>query len=559
MFQRNGTWDRHAAGWAGVVVVFFAAMGQAAIVFHDQTAESGIAFVHSDGGCEKKYIMENVSAGLALFDYDNDGLVDIYFLTGTPLKDCKYNKPLRNALYHNEGNWRFTDVTEKSGLGDGGYGLGVAVGDYDNDGFLDIFLNNYGPKKLFHNNGDGTFTDVTEKAGLGGDLKMGAGACFFDMDKDGFLDLYVAHYVQFSYDKHFIHTMRGVPIYMGPPYYPGEEHSLYHNNGDGTFTDVSRESGIAGHIGNGMGMVCCDYDNDGDTDIFVANDMGGNFLWDNDGKGHFTEKGLLSGFAYDLNGEEHGSMGVDCGDYDNDGRIDFYVTSYQGQFATLYRNTGGGILEDVTLVTGEGEGTFTPVTWGNSIVDLDNDGFRDIFVACGHLQTNIELWNDVGTYKNTNVVLQNMGNGKFVNVSDKAGDGLAVKESSRGAGFDDLDNDGKVDIVIVNSRTKPTILRNESTGQGNWLQVELRGKTNKFGVGSQARVYAGDLMLVDEVHAGRGYQSSYGMRLYFGLGKRDTIDRVEVRWMGGKTEAFRIGKVNQRITLTEGSGEILKN
>jgi hypothetical protein len=557
MFQGNGTGDRHAAGLAGMVLVYCAAMGQAAIVFHDQTAESGIGFVHSDGGCEKKYIMENVSAGLALLDYDNDGLVDIYFLTGTPLKGCPPNPKIRNALYHNEGNWRFTDVTEKSGLGDGGYGLGVAVGDYDNDGFLDIFLNNDGPNKLFHNNGDGTFTDVTEKAGLGGDTRMGAGAVFFDMDKDGDLDLFVANYVQFSYDKHVIQTMRGFPIYLGPPYYPSERHFLYRNNGDGTFTDVSRESGIADLRSSGMGAVGCDYDDDGDTEIFLANDMGGNFLLDNDGKGHFAEKGLLSGFAYDIHGEEHGSMGVDCGDYDNDGRFDFYVTSYQGQFATLYRSIGGGILEDVTLVTGAGEGTFTPVTWGNSIVDLDNDGFRDIFVACGHLQTNIELWNDVGTYKNTNLVLQNMGNGKFVNASDKAGDGLAVRESSRGAAFDDLDNDGKVDIIIVNSRTKPTILRNDSTGQGNWLQVELRGKTNRFGVGSQVRVTAGDLTLVDEVHGGRGYQSSYGMRLYFGLGKRDTVDRIEVRWLGGITERFDAAGVNRRILLVEGQGQKL--
>ena len=545
-------------GW-GLVLAFCAAMGHAAIVFHDQTGDSGIAFVHSDGGCEKKYIMENVSAGLALLDYDNDGLVDIYFLTGTPLKGCPPEPKARNALYHNEGKGRFTDVTDKSGLGDGGYGLGVAVGDYDNDGFLDIFLNNDGPNKLFHNNGDGTFTDMTEKAGLGGDTRMGAGAVFLDMDKDGDLDLFVANYVQFSYDKHVIHTARGVPIYMGPPYYPPERHFLYRNNGDGTFADISGASGIADLASSGMGAVGCDYDDDGDTEIFLANDMGGNFLLDNDGKGRFEEKGLLSGFAYDLHGEEHGSMGVDCGDYDNDGRFDFYVTSYQGQFATLFRNTGGGMLEDVTLVTGAGEGTFTPVTWGNSIVDLDNDGYRDIFVACGHLQTNIELWNDVGTYKNTNIVLQNTGKGKFVNVSDKAGDGLKVKESSRGAGFDDLDNDGDVDIVIVNSRTKPTILRNDSTDQGNWLQVELRGKANTFGVGSQVRVFAGDLTLVDEVHAGRGYQSSYGMRLYFGLGKRDTIDRVEVRWMGGKTEVFGDIKVNQRITLTEGSGEIQKN
>lgn len=549
--------DRRTTVFMGIgMVVFCAHLTQGAIVFQDMTTETGITFIHNDGGCEKKYIAENVSAGLALFDYDNDGWVDLYFLTGTPLKGCPSNPMIRNALYHNEGNWRFTDVTEKSGLGDGGYGLGVAAGDYDNDGDLDLFLNNEGPNKLFANNGNGTFTDVTEKAGLGGDTRMGAGTCFLDIDKDGDLDLYVANYVIFSYDTHVIQTMRGIPIYMGPPFYPGDQHYLYRNNGDGTFTDISHESGIAEHPNTGMGMVCCDYDGDGDTDIFVLNDMGGNFLWDNDGKGHFEEKGLLSGFAFDQHGEEHGSMGVDCGDYDNDGRLDFYATSYQGQFATLYRNVGDGILEDVTLVTGAGEGTFTPVTWGNSIVDLDNDGFRDIFVACGHLQTNIEKWNDVGTYKNTNLVLQNTGKGTFVNVSDQAGDGLKVKESSRGAGFDDLDNDGDVDIVVLNSRTKPTVLRNDSTDQGNWFQVELRGKINKYGIGSQVRVVAGELTLVDEVHSGRSYQSDYGKRLYFGLGKRNVIDCVEVRWHGGTTETFRNVRINSRITLSEGSGDL---
>lgn len=555
MFDKIGIGDRHITIWCGMVSVLCAFLAQGDIQFHDMTAETGIAFVHNDGGCEKKYIAENVSAGLALFDYDNDGLIDLYFLTGTPLKGCPPDPKIRNALYRNEGNWRFTDVTEKSGLGDGGYGLGVAAGDYDNDGDLDLFLNNEGPNKLFRNNGDGTFTDVTERTGLGGDTRMGAGVSFLDIDKDGDLDLYVANYVIFSYDQHVIQTMRGVPIYMGPPYYPGDQHYLYRNNGDETFTDISRESGIAQFPNTGMGMVCCDYDNDGDTDIFVLNDMGGNFLWKNDGQGRFEENGLLSGFAFDQHGEEHGSMGVDCGDYDNDGFIDFYATSYQGQFATLYRNAGEGILEDVTLVTGAGEGTFTPVTWGNSIVDLDNDGFRDIFVACGHLQTNIELWNDVGTYKNPNLIFRNTGDGKFVNVSNQAGDGLRIVESSRGAGFDDLDNDGDVDIVILNSRTKPTLLRNDSTKQGNWLQVDLRGKVNKFAIGSQARVIMGDLTLVDEVHSGRSYQSDFGKRLYFGLGKRDTIDRVEIRWMGGKTEVFGNIRINQRITLAEGTGQ----
>ena len=525
------------------------------ISFHDVTAETGITFVHTDGGCGKKYVVETVSAGLALFDYDNDGDVDIYFLNGAPLKDCKFDKPPKNALYRNDGNWKFTDVTDKSGLGDTGYGLGVAVGDFDNDGDADVFLNNDGPNVMYRNNGDGTFTDVTRAVGMAGDTRMGAGACFLDMDGDGDLDLYVANYLVFSYGKHIIHTVGGHPIYKGPPYYPPEPHSLWRNNGDGAFTDVSSEAGIARLTGAGMGMVCCDYDDDGDTDILVANDMGGNFLLVNDGKGRFEEQGLIAGFAFDIHGEEHGSMGVDCGDYDNDGLLDFYVTSYQGQFATLYRNTGDGVVEDATFVTGAGANTLAPVTWGNSIVDLDNDGWRDIFVACGHLQDNVELWDDTATYLTPNIVLQNTG-GKFVDVSDKAGDGLKVRLSSRGAGFDDLDNDGDVDIVVLNSRRESTILRNDSTSQGRWLQLELRGtKTNRGGVGARVKVFAGDAVFVDEVHSGRGYQSHYGSRLYFGLGGRDKIDRIEVGWVGGATEVFACGAVDRSVTLTEGTGE----
>ena len=306
-----------------------------------------------------------------------------------------------------------------------------------------------------------------------------------------------------------------------------------------------------------MGMVCGDYDNDGDTDIFVANDMKGNFLFENDGTGKFEEVGLMTGIAYDLNGEEHGSMGVDCGDYDNDGLLDFYQTSYQGQWATLYKNLGDGVFEDVTPVTGAGVGTLPFVTWGNSFVDFDNDGFRDIFIACGHLQDNIERYDDTTMYLTRNILLMNTGDGKFVNVSNRSGDGLKVKLSSRGAGFDDLDNDGDIDVVILNSRREPTILRNDSPSKGHWIQVRLRGtKSNWDGVGAHVKVVAGDLMLIDEVHSGRGYQSHYGMRLHFGLGNRNRVDRIEVRWIGGGVDVFRDIAVGQLLTITEGTGPV---
>ncbi len=527
------------------------------ITLRDVTKETGIDFIHTDGGSGKFYAVEPFSAGLALFDYDNDGDIDIYFLNGAPLKGTKVDKVPKNALYRNEGNWKFSDVTEKAGVGDTGYGLGVAVGDYDNDGYSDIYVNNWGPNVLYRNNGDGTFTDVTKKAGVDCGFKMGAGTCFLDMDKDGDLDLYVSNYLDFSYEKHSVNTVSGFAVYMGPGFYSPVPDVMYRNNGNGTFTDVSELCGVAGQRGTAMGMVCGDYDNDGDTDVFVLNDMKGNFLFQNDGTGKFEDVGLMAGVAYDLNGEEHGSMGVDCADYDNDGWLDFHETSYQTQWATLYRNLGDGMFEDVTAITGAGAGTFPLVTWGNSLVDFDNDGFRDIFIACGHLQVNIERYDDTTMYLTPNKVLMNTGDGKFVDVSDKSGDGLKVKLSSRGLGCDDLDNDGDIDVVILNSRREPTILRNDSPSKGHWLQVRLRGtKSNRDGVGAQVRVVAGDLSLIDEVHSGRSYQSHYGMRLHFGLGNRERVDRIEVRWIGAGTDVFRNITVDRLVTLTEGNSKV---
>jgi len=523
------------------------------IVLTDVTKQTGITFVHTDGGSGQHYVVETVSAGLALFDYDRDGKIDIYFVNGAPLRGTVYPTPPRNALYRNEGGWKFTDVTEKAGVGDTGYGLGLTIGDYDNDGDQDIYLDNYGPNVLYRNNGDGTFTDVTKQAGVAGVGGVGAGACFLDIDKDGDLDLFVGQYLDFSYEKHVPLTMLGVPVYANPRFYRPVPNLLYRNNGDGTFTDISDISGIGRHAGYAMGMVCADYDNDGDTDIFVANDVTANFLFQNDGRGQFEEVALTSGVAYDLHGDEQGSMGVDCGDYDNDGLLDFYMTSYQDQLALLYRNHGDGFLEDVTLLTGAAVGTQPDVTWGNSFVDFENDGDRDIFVACGHLQDNVERYTSAATYLEQNSLFMNMGNGKFVDVSDQSGDGMKVKLSSRGAGFDDLDNDGDVDVVILNSRAAPTILRNDSPAQGHWLQILLRGvKTNRGAVGSRVKVVAGDLTLIDEVHSGRGYQSHYGTRLYFGLGARTKVDRIEVSWLGGKTEVYRNIVVDRKITLEEG-------
>ena len=535
------------------------ARAESPIILRDVTKETGITFVHTDGSSGQRYIMETVTAGLALFDYDNDGDIDIYFLNGAPLKGTNPSGAT-NALYRNDGNWRFTDVTKQAGVGDTGYGLGVAVADYDNDGYLDIYLNNYGANILYHNNGDGTFTNVAKKAGVDLGDHVGAGANFLDVDKDGDLDLFVASYLEFSYDKHVLTTTAGFPVYANPRFYQPVPNKLFRNNGDDTFTDISKASAIADHASWGMGTVCADYDNDGDTDIYVANDVSANFLFQNDGAGKFEEVGLITGTAYDLHGDEQGSMGVDCGDYDNDGWLDFYVTSYQRQLATLYKNLADGTFEDVTLKTGAGTGTLPNVTWGNSFVDFDNDGDRDLFIACGHLQDNVELYDGTTTYFEPNILLMNTGDGKFVDVSNTSGDVRKAKHSARGAAFDDLDNDGDIDVVILNSRQGPTVLRNDSPAKGHWLQVRLRGvKTNRDGIGAQVRVTAGDLKLLDEVHSGRGYQSHYGMRLHFGLGNRNKVDRIEVRWIGGGVDVFKNVAADQLITLTEGNSKQILN
>ena len=530
------------------------ASAESPIVLRDVTKQSGVAFKHTDGGSGRRYIMETVSAGLALFDYDRDGDIDIYFVNGAPLEGTKVDLPPRNALYRNDGNFRFTDVTKEAGVGDPGYGLGIAVGDYDNDGDPDIYLNNYGPNVMYNNNGDGTFADLTQRTGTaGGPSLLGAGACFLDADKDGDLDLYVSSYLDFAYETHVHNVWMGFHVYPGPEHYEPTPDAFYSNNGDGTFTDASAESGVASHRGRGMGVICADYDNDGDTDIFVANDSTANFLFENDGTGKFEEVGLLSGVAYDLYGKEQGSMSVDCADYDNDGLLDFYQTSYQRQMNLLYKNLGEGLFDDVTLTTNAGVGSLQHVTWGAGFADFDNDGDRDVFVACGHLYDNVELFCDTTSFRVRNLLLMNAGEGKFVDVSSLSGDGMAPKFSSRGAAFDDLDNDGDLDVVILNSRSQPTILRNDSQNDHHWLQIRPRGRgTNRDGVGARVRVAAGDLTQIDEVHSGRSYQSHYGTRLHFGLGKHDHVDRVEVRWIGGGVDVVENVGTDRLLTITEG-------
>ncbi len=553
---------RVACRWTGPSVaaavawlcVAAAAHAQAPITLHDVTRETGITFVHTDGSSGQRYMFEPMSAGVAVFDYNGDGLLDIYFLNGAPLKGTKMDVLPKNRLYRNEGNFRFTDVTDEAGVGDTGYGLGVAIGDCNNDGRPDIFINNFGPNVLYRNNGDGTFTDVTREAGVADGDHVGAGACFLDMDGDGDLDLFVGHYVGFTYERHQIIYFSGYPAYAGPRSLPPTRNRLYRNNGDGTFTDVSEQSGIAAHQGTAMGVVCADYDNDGSTDIIVGNDSGPNSVFHNDGTGRFKQVGLETGLAYNGQGFVQATMGVECGDYDNDGLLDFQMTSYRFELATLYKNLGNGLFEDVTRETGAGDGTYAHLTWGNGLVDFDNDGWRDLFMAAGHLQDNIELYDKTAAYRARNILLRSTADGKFVNVTPQAGDGMQVVESSRGAAFGDLDNDGRIDVVVLNSRSAPTILRNDTASGHHWIQIGLRGtRTNRDGVGAHVTVVTGDLKQLQEVHSGRGYQSHFGSRLHFGLGTRGQIDRIEVRWIGGSTDVIKDVAADRILTITEGS------
>lgn len=525
-----------------------------AIRLVDDTAGSGIEFRHTHGGSGRQYTVEFMVAGLATWDYDQDGFIDIYFLNGAPLKGTIVDKAPRNVLYRNNGDGTFTDVTRQAGVGDTGYGLGVTVADYDNDGFQDLYVNNFGPNTLYHNNGDGTFTDATVDAAVACGSEFGAGTCFLDIERDGDLDLYVGNYLRFTYERHAEVAATAYPYPPGPQDYPRLADVLYRNNGDGSFTDVSRESGISSVAGTSMGMICFDYEEDGDTDIFVGNDAMRNFLFRNDGKGRFEEIALLAGLAFDNDGNENGSMGIDSGDFNRDQLTDLFMTDYTGELPILYRNLGGGLFDDATNMSGAGRTAFNLTTWGNGLIDFDNDEDLDVFMACGHFLENVQQIDNRATYRMANLLLMNDGHGRYTDVSSQAGPGLKVVQCSKGAAFDDLDNDGDVDAVVLNTGTRPTILRNETPGENHWIECELTGtRSNRDAVGAQVTVVAGDSQQLLEVHSGRSYQSHFGTRLHFGLGPRKQIDRIEVRWVGGATEVFTSVPVDQIVRLQENS------
>ena len=537
-----------------IVVLTWCVTSEAQLIrMTDVTHESGVDFIHTDGRCGEYFIVEAMCAGLAIFDFDGDGDADIYFLNGSSqCRDADRAAPAGNRLYRNDGHCRFTDVTQVARVGDTQHGLGVATGDFDNDGHPDIYVNNYGPNVLYRNLGNGTFENVTASAGVENGDRVGAGVCFVDLNADGHLDLYVGNYIRFSPEIHVPRSKRGFAIYGGPSDYQADSDTVYMNQGDGTFRDATQQSRIGEYAAPSMGIVCSDYDRDGDADVLIANDGEANYLFENDGKGRFVEVGLERGFAYDMAGKVHASMGVDSGDYDNDGWMDFHVTSYQQESATLYRNIDGALLDDASVVSRAGLGTRAPMTWGNGFADFNNDGHRDLFVACGHIYDKLAKFDKSTTYHTPNLLFQNRGTGIFDNISSKAGSGLQVAQTSRGAAFADLDNDGDVDVVVLNAGGKPSILRNDTQSQNAWVQIALTGRTsNRSGIGARVTVQAGDKVQIDEVRSGRGYQSDFGRVLQFGLSSAKQVDSIEVAWPSGRVTKHGPFAVNRRIRLNE--------
>ena len=515
-----------------------------------------IPFVHSSGASGQRYVVEPMTAGLALFDYDGDGLIDVYLLNGAPLPpnaESRTHQP--NRLYRNLGNWRFEDVTEHAGVGDLGYGLGVVAGDTDNDGDMDLYVTNFGNDVYYSNNGDGTFSDQTADAGLSDGGKFGAGACFLDIDGDGDIDLYCANYQAFTFDKHFQQRIGEHLYHPGPKDFPAEYHLLFENLGDGTFRDISEQSGIRVQAAPGMGVIAGDFNGDGWPDIFVSNDSFANFFFINDGKGRFTDEALISGLAFDRLGKANGNMGVDSGDFDNDGKVDLFTTTYQDEMPVLYRQIDSGLFEDATNTARIAPGLYPHVKWGTGFVDFNNDGHKDLYVACGHFFDNIKYLDDRTAVKVHNYVLANQGNRTFVDASLSTKSDVSPIESSRGAALDDLDNDGRVDIVVLNSDAPVSVIQNNSK-KANWVAFELVGVTcNRDAAGAVLQLRCGSRTQTSMMHLGRGYQSHFGTRIHFGMSDSEQFS-LDILWPNGAAQKLESSQVNQVFRIIEGDAQL---
>lgn len=552
----------------------------AGVSFEDvaRTAGLGEAVVVGGGVQSKHYILEEMGGGVAFFDYDNDGWPDIFLVNGTAVEGFPAGKEPSNYLFHNKGDGNFDDVTEKAGLHRSGWGQGACVGDYDNDGYEDLFVTYWGSNALFHNKGDGTFTDVTVRAGLSGtEGRWSTGCSFLDYDRDGRLDLFVANYVTFDFKAaplpgtNYYCSFMSVPVACGPEGLGGGTNVLYHNRGDGTFEDVSEHSGVAYPRGTksltlaadrtwrpigsyGFATVAADFDNDGWPDVYVSCDTAPSLLYHNNRDGTFREVGIPAGCALSGQGIAQGGMGAATADYDGDGWLDIAKANFAGDPTTLYRNNGDGSFTDVSLQAGLGSIT-KYVGMSVGFLDFDNDGWKDIFVANGHVYPEADRIQGIAGFKQPNILFRNLGNGRFADVSSTAGPGLRIVASSHGSAFADYDRDGDIDILVGNNNEPPNLLRNDNARKNYWLMVKCVGiRSNRSAMGARLRVRSKGHDQIEEIVSGSGFLSQNDLRLHFGLGQARVAELVEVTWPSGAKESFHNVPANQEITIEEGRG-----
>jgi enediyne biosynthesis protein E4 len=529
--------------------------------FTDIARTAGFLVRNYFGGEQsKRYILETTGCGVAFFDYDNDGWLDVFFVNGSRLEGFPSGLEPSNQLFHNNRDGTFTDVTGKAALVRHGWGQGVCVGDYDNDGFEDLFVSYYGQNVLYRNNGDGAFTDVSSKAGVAGvSSRWGTGCAFLDYDRDGHLDVFVSNYIVFDpktapdpgtnpYCKY-----RGLAVNCGPPGLQGESNILYHNNGDGTFTDVSQKAGVnrpAGYYG--LGVLSADFDNDGWPDIYVANDTNPAVLFRNNHDGTFTDIAVLAGCAYDENGKTQSGMGAAAGDYDCNGWLDIFKTNFSEETPNLYRNNGDAKFNEATYQAGTGKYVHL-VGWGCGFFDPDNDGWMDIFYCNGHVYPELEEAQLEVKYRQPRVLYRNLGNGRFEDVSARAGNCVLSPSTGRGCAFGDFNNDGSVDIVVNNMNDYPSLLRCDRKNGNHWIKVRTVGvKSNRSGIGARLKCVTGNHQQIQEVRSGGSYLSQNDLRIHFGLGAAERVDLLEVRWPSGQVDVLRNVPVDRLVVVREG-------